>query len=172
MKIKQKLFSKELGILLGVCAVPVNLWTIYWTLDLVPSWTKSNTLWGFIGLLAYPLAFALIEILGILSALILLRLIIPNQWGTNRFAAFGLLFVIEFSTFVLLLQFIDSLFWQKKLLLLGFLGILFLISLIVQFIPSITKIFDTIANRLMVLGYFFLIFNLLGVVIVLIRNIS
>jgi hypothetical protein len=172
VKIKQKIFNGEMLMLIGVTAVPVNIWTVLTTMEWVPSWVLSNTSWDLIGSLSYPLAFALVEILTIFLPLVFLRLALPEKWMRDKFLSFGFLYVLEFTIFVLLLQNNDALFWQKRLLLLGFVGGLVLIFLLVYFIPFVKKICDFLADRFAILGFFLMVFNLLAVVIVLIRNIS
>ena len=171
MKIKQKVFNKENAFLLGVSAVPINIWTIYYMLELIPAWIKSNVLWDFIGSIAYTLRYAILDILVIFFTVIVLRLIIPDKWAKDKFLAFGFLYLAEFSTFVLLLQFVDSLFWQKRLLLIAFFGVLVFIFLMVHFIPVVNRVCQFLADRFAVLGFFFMIFNILSILIVLIRNV-
>ena len=171
MRLKQKLINPDMLMLLGVAAVPIDIWTVLTTLEWVQPWARSNTTWDFIGSFSYPLAFAFVEILVIFLPMALLRIVLPDKWLSDKFLSFGFLYIVEFTTFVLLLQYIDSLFWQKKLLLGGFLAGLLIIFLLVYFIPTIKKICDFLADRFAILGLFLLISNLLAVVIVLIRNI-
>jgi hypothetical protein len=125
-----------------------------------------------IGSLSYPLAFAFVEIIVIFIPLVILRLVLPEKWIGDKFLSFGFLYVLEFTFFVLLLQNFESLFWQKRLLLAGFLGGLILIIVLVFFVPIVRKICDFLTDRFGILGLFLMVFNLMAIVIVLVRNIS
>lgn len=86
---------KTLLQLFMVCAFPLHLWTLLMAFRDF-SWVALRTsAWDAIGLVSYALAVALLESLAVFGMLLLLGLLIPWRWPPEkRFAFLGMLFLL------------------------------------------------------------------------------
>ena len=169
--IKKKISFQEVVLVFAVCAFPIDTWTIINTFNHVPSWILSNDNWDFIGAIAYNLVFASIEIFTISSLLLLVGFITPKKLLKDNLVPLSFLFVMEAAFFAMAIIFNPKLFWQKRNLLILFIGIFGAISFSLYRYPKITVWLRKIIDRLAILAYLYLFLNVLSIVIIIIRYI-
>lgn len=170
MKQDQKITRGEALRVLAVCAFPINVWAIVGILYQVPSWILSNNLWDFIGLIAYALSYSLGEILALFLPLLAAGWLAPARWLRGRFVALSTAVVLEVTVFVLLINYVEGLIWKKRLLAVPFIVILGLLIYLALRYPKFSRGLELIADRITILGSILLFFNLVSVIIVLVRN--
>ena len=185
-------YNKQgLWLLFLMCVFPQHLWTLIFAFRDI-SWLISRTnLWDAIGNMSYGLVYAFLESLLIFCVLTLLGLLTPKRWEVNRRVAFLtlLLFITALWSMISqllyvwniwlpfpLLQFIAN--TGRPLLILyalslalvvvtvGLPVLLFLRSS--KALPSMLDFMD----RLSTLSMLYLFFDGIGLIIVVIRNIS
>ena len=185
-------YNKQgLWLLFLMCVFPQHLWTLIFAFRDI-SWLISRTnLWDAIGNMSYGLVYAFLESLLIFCVLTLLGLLTPKRWEVNRRVAFLtlLLFITALWSMISqllyvwniwlpfpLLQFIANtgrpflILYALSLALVvvtvGLPVLLFLRSS--KALPSMLDFMD----RLSTLSMLYLFFDGIGLIIVVIRNIS
>jgi hypothetical protein len=157
---------------------PQHLWTLILAFRDV-SWLISRTnLWDAIGNISYALIYAFLESLVIFCVLALLGLFLPKQWEANRRSAFMtlLLFTADIWLPFPMLQLIAD--TGRPLVMLYLISLAIVVPTVTlpvivfmrskKALPSLLDIID----RLSLLSMLYLFLDLVGLVIVLIRNIS
>lgn len=185
-------YNKQgLWLLFLMCVFPQHLWTLIFAFRDI-SWLISRTnLWDAIGNMSYGLVYAFLESLLIFCVLTLLGLLTPKRWEVNRRVAFLtlLLFITALWSMISqllyvwniwlpfpLLQFIAN--TGRPLLILYALSLalvvitvglpVLLFSRSSKALPSMLDFMD----RLSTLSMLYLFFDGIGLIIVVIRNIS
>lgn len=170
LKQDKKISIREALTVLAVCAFPINIWAIIGILYQVPAWILSNSRWDFIGLIALALTYTLAEILALFLPLLAAGWLAPARWLKGRFVALSTAVVLEVTVFVLLLHFVEGLIWKKRLLAIPFIVILGCLFFLVVRFPKFGRGLEMAAERMTILASIFLFFNLVSVIIVLVRN--
>ena len=186
-----KRYSKQgLWSLFLVCAFPLHLWTIILAFRDF-SWVSERTnSWDAVGVLSYGLIFAFIESVVVFLVIVLLGFLVSKKWNEDRRTALlcNLVFIASLWAMVIYLYFIlqMSVSWQIINFLAGSkhpLRFLYAISLAFvgvsvalptyyvlrsdKFVRFLRGLFE----RLSLLTQFYLVFDFIGLVIVVIRNI-
>jgi hypothetical protein len=156
------------------------------------SWLTARTnLWDAIGVASYGMLFAFIESAVVFLVVVLLGFLIPKHWQSDRRVTFlallilitsawgmmsQLLFIWNVSLPPLAIQFLRSSAHPLRILYAGSLAIVTatVLLLVFLFIKSKKSIafMQNVMERVSLLTMFYLLFDLLGLVIVVIRNIS
>jgi hypothetical protein len=186
-----KRYSKQgLWALFLVCAFPLHAWTIILAFRDFSWVTERTNSWDAIGVLSYGLIFAFIESLLVFLVAILLGFLVPKKWNEDRrLTLVGILvFITSLWAIASYLYFLMNMSIPGKtiIFLAGIqhpLRILYAISLVLV-IPTVAlpaylvlrseKILKGVRGffeRLSVLTMFYLFFDFVGLVIVIIRNI-
>lgn len=185
-------YNKQgLWLLFLMCVFPQHLWTLIFAFRDI-SWLISRTnLWDAIGNMSYGLVYAFLESLLIFCVLTLLGLLTPKRWEVNRRVAFLtlLLFITALWSMISqllyvwniwlpfpLLQFIANtgrplviLYALSLALVVVTVGLpVLLFSRSSKALPSMLDFMD----RLSTLSMLYLFFDGIGLIIVVIRNIS
>lgn len=185
-------YSKQgLWSLFLICAFPLHLWTLILVFRDM-SWVIERTnAWDAVGVASYGLVFALAESIIIFVAIALLGLLTPKQWDTDRRVAFLSLLVIITGMWGIFGQSRYVWNWSLPLPILQFLAqsnhpfrFLYAMYLAVV-IPTVllpvyvfvkskksTRWMKELMERLSTLTAFYLVFDVIGLVIVIVRNLS
>jgi hypothetical protein len=173
---KARIPSKnESWLVLSTILFLVNVWAIINILRAVPSWILSQTIWEMIGIISYPLSFALIESLIFLVALLILAILLPRKVMRTKFVAVGSLtaFLAVLGMIIAHLFGKEMGIWSVK----DFGRYLFVILglVLVSWIPlnlsdRFSHAIKTIAERISPLSAVYLILNIVAVVIMVVRN--
>jgi hypothetical protein len=153
----------------------INMWAIINILRAIPSWILSRTIWEMIGIISYPLTFALIESLLFLVGLIILAVILPKQVLRCNFVALG-----SFAALLATLGMILAHFYGEDLgiwtlrdfgkYLLVLIGLVIVSWVPVYYFKGLKKTIEFIANRLTPLSTVYLALDIIAVMVIVIRN--
>ena len=172
-----------------VCAFPLHFWTLILVFRDISWLTERTNAWDAIGVASYGMLFALTESVVIFLCVALLGLLTPRHWQTDRRIAFltllilitsiwgmisQLLFLWNISLPAQAIQFLRSSSHPLRILYVASLTIVSATVLlpVYSFIRSDKAVpfMQNLAERLSVLTMFYLLFDLLGLIIVIIRN--
>jgi len=181
---------KGLFQLFMVCAFPIHIWAIFAAFRDF-SWVAERTnVWDAIGLLSYAVAFALVETIGIFFIVALLGLLVPSRWDSDtRLALIGNLF-LTVAIWSILGQVYSLLGYPLPKWGIDFLvnadhplrilwGTVFLPLVISAIVPTVLVIrsgrvkgmvIETF-DRISLLSSVYVFFDLVGIVIIAIRNV-
>lgn len=174
---KERLPSLQQAVLVwAVCAFPVFSWAIYQFLEQMPGWLTYLAIWDVLSIFAYVQAFALVESLLIVLALVVLAAMLPGRLLRNHFVSLSTAILILTTLWVLAAQYNDGVLrvlpMRTLVLLLG----AYVVSIIVAFVlvhryPSLRKGAIALAERFSVLLYLYVPVGLIGLIVVILRNI-
>ena len=189
--VTQKYSRQGLMSLFLTCAFPFHFWALILIFRDISWVTERTNLWDAIGVASYGLLFAFIESVVIFLVLALLGFFIPKGWNSERRIAFlgllilitaiwgmiaQLLFLWNISLPAQTIQLLRDSGHPLRILYAAALAIVTptILLPVYLFIRSkkFTPLMQELMERLSLLTMFYLIFDLLGLVIVLIRNIN
>ena len=156
------------------------------------SWlTERTNLWDAIGVASYGMLFAFIESIVVFLVVLLVGLAIPKQWHSDRRIAFLALLILITSAWAMVsqllflwnvslpapaIQFLRNSDHPLRILYGGSLAIVTstVLLLVFLFIKSKNSVafMQNIMERVSLLTMFYLLFDVLGLIIVVIRNVS
>jgi hypothetical protein len=189
--IAQRYSRKGLGSLFLTCAFPLHFWALLLAFRDI-SWLAERTnLWDAIGVVSYGLLFAFVESVMIFLVLVLVGFIIPLQWSSDRRITFLALLILLISLWGIIgqllflwnvslpaqtIQFLRSSSHPLRILYAACLTvvistILLPIYLFVRSKRSVAFMQD-LMERFSLLTMLYLLFDAVGLVIVIIRNIN
>jgi hypothetical protein len=158
------------------CVFPVFSWSIVWYLQKMPGWLPYLSIWKVLSILAYTQAFALFESVMLVFLLIALAAILPARWFKDRFIAQGSVIAFTTALWAILFQIISRATsgWTPTKLFLWL--SLFLLSLVLSCVfihrsKNAAQSVNALAERLSVFFYIYVPLGLVGLVIVIARNI-
>jgi hypothetical protein len=161
-----------------ICSFPVHLWAYIDLMHVMPSMVLQMSDWRIVGVAAYVLDFALLESLFVFGVLFLASLLAPGGLFDIKLVQIGSLFVFAASISTVFIH----LYRQWHINWLGFtnwvvvwilIGLLLFILGIIGFrrSPRIQNIFQSGIDRLVVLSMIYVSLDLLGLFVILARNI-
>ncbi len=189
--ITQRYSKKGLWSLFLICAFPLHLWTLIFAFRDISWLTERTNLWDAIGVVSYGMIFAFVESVVIFLVLALLGLILPAQWYSDRRIAFLSLLILLTSVWgmisqlllvwsvplpIQVIQFLRSSNHPLRMLYAACLAvvtptILIPVYLFMKSKKSIAFMQD-LMERLSLLATFYLFFDFVGLIIVVLRNIN
>lgn len=168
---------RDLVLVLATVLFPVFSWSLIWFFQKMPGWQPFLGTWDILGILAYALAFALLESLIVLGLLVALAAILPARALRSRFVALGSTLVLVIAFWTIFFQLIFEpviLYWNGAEFALWF-GLALVSIVLAVFMVHRSRrgqeIVSALAERLTVLIYLYVPLGLLGLVVVLARNI-
>lgn len=165
-------FSRDDLILLFVyTAFPIHVWTIVNMLKDVPSWALYMRYWELVSTVAYTLAFALFETLIVFTPIILVGLILPKRWVRNVFVPWAGVMLVEGAIAAIIFQEFILTFGPKKMTLAVILLAMALSTVVVVWSQKLREIVRVVAQRFSILAFLYIFFDLIGLVIVIVRNV-
>lgn len=187
-----RIYSRQgLWSLFLVCAFPLHFWTLILVFRDISWLTERTNAWDAIGVASYGMIFAFTESVVIFLIVALLGLLTPKHWETDRRIAFLALLILITSIWGMISQLLFL--WNVSLPVQAIqflrssdhpLRILYGVSLVIviptvllplfSFIRSkkVVAVMQNLTERLSLLTMFYLFFDLLGLIIIIIRNIS
>ena len=180
-KLKSKLpLRKELLAVFSTAVFITFSWSIYRMFFQVPSWLFYLTLNDILWITAYVVGFALLESALLLGFMILLSILYPAKHFKAKFVAQ--------SSLVLLVLTIGALLYQQNIGMLKWWGWLEFLIFILAFIASLTllvlsfsflfdrlarlkSLMEAIADRLTVFSLIYIPLGVLGLLVIIFRNI-
>ena len=171
----QRLSRGDLSLAFVAIAFPLHVWAIINIFDYLPVWLLRLSAWELAGGISYALVDALLESALLWAVLVLLGLILPRKWLADKFVALSAVLVWVLAAWAALVQFIfvRILQWGPAQQILALLLVLFSFGLVYWLVQRFGKFEDWIkrvAQGLVILTYFYMFFDLLGLVVVILRN--
>lgn len=172
----RKLSGGDLSLSFGAIAFPVHVWAIINLLNIFPAWLLRLSIAELAGGIGYVLVDALIESGVLWLGLVILGLLLPRMWLANKFVALSSMLAWLLAAWAVLIQFNFSLIlqWEPEQTLPGLLLVVFSFALIYWAIQRFDRVegwIKRVAQGLAVVSYIYLIFDLLGLVVVILRNV-
>lgn len=153
------------------CALPIHLWAIVNMLRDVPSWLHYMKNTEIVGSVAYTLTFTLVETLIVFFIVLAVGMVLPKRWVPNTYATLSSVMLIELAIMAAILQHFILQYLPKRLLLASYLLILVLTVLTVPRFSKVRHYTRALAERLTVLTFLYIFIDIVGVIIVIARNV-
>ena len=179
-RLRDKLPSRQEGLLVFSIVVFIDFtWMLYRFFYQVPSWLGYLKIWGVLVIAAYALSFALLESLIFMAFIVLLSLIFPARHMKDKFVVQGATLAVAIGMGAVLLQrkitIISRLeVWQILVFALAFLILLALLilvsSLLFERFGVVAHLIYAAADRMTLFTYLYVSLGLLGLVVVVLRN--
>ncbi|MGB8212028.1 MAG: hypothetical protein WCE68_00585 [Anaerolineales bacterium] len=171
----RRLSPGDLSLSFGAIAFPIHVWAIINLLAILPAWLLRASIWDLAGAISYPLVEALLESSLLWIGLVLLSFVLPRKWLADKFVALSSILVWLLVAWAVLVQFIyeQIIRWGPEQIIPGLLLMAFsfaLVTWLVQRNGSLEGWIKKLTQGLAVLTYFYIIFDLLGLVVIIIRN--
>ncbi len=166
--------SQDLRLVFGGCAFVIHIWAIINLLDELPAWVMRLTAYELMGAISYPLVFALLESLFVWAALIVLSMLLPKNWMRNHFLARGITLMLVTALWSIFIHFnYESLIKNMRDLPL-WLGAILVSTLVLVYLAGRYRRIDTvlrwILERIEVLAYMYIFVDIVGLFIIVSRN--
>lgn len=152
-------------------------WAIRGFLYQVSSLRLYHTLGEIFAVFSYLMAFALLESLIIMGFLILAGLILPRKWFREGFAYKGFITILVAGIAVIRLHYyLFSLNYALPPINEIYLGVAITVTLLISFVllfqsmPKLQKYLLLVQERLQIFIYFYIPLGILGLAVVLLRN--
>ena len=173
----RRLSPGDLSLSFGAIAFPIHVWAIINILAIFPAWLLRLTIWELAGAISYPLVDALLESCILWIGLVGLSYVLPKKWLADKFVTLSSALVWLLAAWAALVQFIyvQILQWEPQQVLPGLLLVAIsfgLVTWLVQRYGRLEGLIRRLTQGLAVLTYFYLIFDLLGLAVVIIRNLK
>lgn len=128
-----------------------------------------------IGVMAYPLSFALLESILVLAGLLIVAVTLPSKLYRNWFVSQSTVIIFLVSVWAVFLQIYgqDWGMWSYRGLLIGLLPLVMMIILLAILNARFNKLQKTIealAERMVVLGFLYVIIDIVFLLVLIIRN--
>jgi hypothetical protein len=171
----RRLSHEDLLLSFGAIAFPLHVWAMINILAILPAWLLRLSTWELAGAISYPLVDALLESCILWIGLVGLSIILPKKWFANQFVGLSsaLLWLLVAWAVVFQFFFDRILLLDTELVLIGLLLMAFsfvLVNWIVHRPGRVEGWIKEIAQGLVVLAYIYLLFDLVGLIIIVIRN--
>ncbi len=171
----RRLSRGDLSLAFVAIAFPVHVWAIISILDFLPSWLLRLSIWELAGVIGYPLVDALLESCILWLVLVVFGLMLPRKWLADKFVALSGVLAWMLAAWAVLVQFIFGriLQWGPEQMVPGLLLVVFSFGLVywlVQRYEQVENRIRKLVQGLVILTYFYLFFDLLGLVAVIVRN--
>jgi hypothetical protein len=154
-------------------------WAMYRMFWYVPSWLEYMSVWKVLTIAAYVLAFTLVESLVMTGLLTLFSLSFPTNLFKKKFVLLGSSLAALISVLAFLVQRqINVMYrlelWQMAAYPIVFLAVLVFFVLALNYVferlPILARLVGGLADRITIFAYIYVPFSLLGLALVLIRN--
>jgi hypothetical protein len=159
----------------GAVAFPIHVWAIINLLNVFPAWLLRMSIGELAGGIGYTLTDALLESAILWGVLVLLGLLLPKKWLAERFVAFSslLAWLLALWAAVVQFQFGTILQFESWQLALGMLVVVLTFVGGFWAVRHFTRLEDRIrrlVQGLAVVTYVYIVFDVLGLVAVILRN--
>jgi hypothetical protein len=169
--IKSRYTSQEILQIFVYSSFPMHVWTIINMFKDVPSWAIYMKYKEMIGSVAYTLALTLFETILIFVPVFLIGLAIPRRWMSDKYIPLVSVLLIEAALITIRLQYFIKFDLPKKKLLLACLPILLLSAYFALKKPWVKALMKGISERMALLSMIYVAFDVLGLLIVIARNV-
>jgi hypothetical protein len=178
--LKAKLPSRqEAFAVFSVILFIVFSWTLYRVFWWVPSWLEYLSIWGILIIVSYVLAFALFESLAVFILVATIGLILPKKYFKDQYIVQGCSLAALLGLVAFLVQRKISLIYRLELwqtvaypwlILLGILALVPVISMVFKRFQGLARLALAVAERMTIFAYVYMPLGLIGLLVVVIRN--
>jgi hypothetical protein len=168
---KRRFTTQGLAQIFVYCAFPIHVWALLNMFKDVPSWVLYMPSGDVIGSVAYILSFAFFETLFVLLIVLSLGFIIPKKWVVEKYLPIVSTLLVELTVMAIIFQHFIVQHLPKRNLMIGFALILAASTLLVLRFPKVGSALSWVAERLLVLSFIYIFFDVLGVLVVILRNV-
>jgi hypothetical protein len=166
----------DIVLVFAACAFPVYSWSIWYSLERLPSWLFYLDAWEIVGIFAYIEAFALVESVAIVLVLLLLAVIVPARLFRDKFVALSSAMITLAAVWTIATQnllVLRNIPQSAELILLGIcLASFGLIYFAIYRHSQLQVLAKAFAERVSVLLYIYIPLSLISLLIVVLRNIG
>lgn len=167
--------THDIMLVLACCMLLVFSWSILWFFQKMPGWLPFLPLWEVLSIFAYTQMFALLESLFVLLLLVVLAVVLPPRFFRDSFVAQGSMLLFMTAFWIILFQSIwfNVVEWAAGKLFLWFTLALFTLlisSFLVHRSKRLRKVLFALADRISVLLYLYVPLGVLGLAVVVARN--
>jgi hypothetical protein len=153
----------------------VHVWAIINILIVFPAWLLRLSIWELAGAIGYPLVEALLESTILWTGLVVVSFVLPKKWLAEKFVALSSVLVWLLALWAVLVQFIfvSIVQWGWQQLLPGLFLMVLSFGLVYWFVRRYGRLegwIKMLVQGFAVLTYIYVIFDLLGLVVVILRN--
>ena len=153
----------------------MHVWAIINILAILPAWLLRSSVWELAGVISYPLVDCLLESCILWLGLVVLSYVLPKNWLADKFAALSSALVWLLSAWAILVQFNYEriLQWGPEQMLPGVLLIACSFGLVYWLVQRYGRLegwIKRLTQGLAVLTYCYVVFDLLGLAVVILRN--
>lgn len=154
-------------------------WTLYRVFWWVPSWLEYLSIWSVLVIIAYVLAFALFESLAVFSLVVILGLLFPQKYFKDQFIVQGSALSVLLGVVAFLVQRKVSLIYRLELwqtlaypamILIGAIALVPIISFVFKRFNRLSHLALAVAERMTIFAYLYIPMGLIGVLVVIARN--
>ena len=180
-KLSVRLPSRQDAVpVLSVIVFIVFSWTLYRMFWYIPSWLEYLSVWSVLITAAYVLAFALLESGIVFSLTCLLSFVLPPRLFRQQFIAQASSILVGLSIGAFLLQRKMKLIYRMTypelltypvMILLSILALILILNYVFRRFESLTRFIRLVAERMTIFLYVYVPLGLLGLLIVMFRNI-
>jgi hypothetical protein len=160
--------NEEILLLFVVCVFFIHVWSVVVLFTEIPTLILRANIWELIGVIAYVLAFDLFESVFVAAVLVLISIILPQKMFRNLFVPQGAMVVSLISGWAMSIQGQGALIRNWNIMPVVVLLAIFY-ALIHRFEKVQSLLFRT-AKAMSVLSFTYVAFDVVGVFIVLLRN--
>ena len=179
--LKSRLPSRSEALsVLSIFVFFVFSWTLYRTAYYTPSWLEYLSVWSILIIVAYVLGFALFESLCLLALAVVFSLFFPPRLFKQQYALQGSALAAAVSVGAVLLQRKINLVYRLELwqlvayplvFLLAVVLLVFLLDFLFRRFPRLSRLVAALLERMLIFVYIYVPLGVLGLLVVLIRNI-
>jgi hypothetical protein len=178
--IKARLPSRQEA--LGVFSVIVFIvfsWTLYRVFWWLPSWLEYLSIWNILIIVAYVLAFALFESLAVMGLIVVLGLLLPKRYFKDQFIIQGSALSVALGVIAFLVQRDVSRIYKLELwqtlaypvlVLVVASALALMISFIFKRVAFLSRLTLAVAERMTIFAYLYVPLGLIGLLVVVARN--
>lgn len=161
-----------------VCSFPIHVWAYINLFNDMPAILLEMGIWRILGVSAYVLLFALLESLSVFGLIFIVAILLPERIFGLKILHLGSIFVIASAIPVLFVHLYDELDvnvisfanWTALWVLVA----LFIFGIVIYWLKMSETgqgIFQAAIDRLVVLSLVYISFDLLGLFVIIMRNI-
>lgn len=161
---------RELFLLFGACVFVTHLYTFVVLFFLTPSLIMRMTTGKVVGAIAYVFSSALLESIVVFTVLLLLCLLLPNNFFRVRFVSQGAILVLIFAEWSVVLK--PQGYFITEWYFLPFIPILIFAILMTIYSRKLRDALEAILDKISVLSTVYVLVDLSCVFVVIFRNLS
>ena len=167
---KQRFTIQGLTQIFVYCAFPVHVWALINMFRDIPSWLLYMPSGEVLASVAYTLSFAFIETLVVLLIVLFIGMLIPKRWVVEKYLPLASALLAVLAVMAIVFQHFIIHHLPKRNLVIGYALILAFTAVIVLRFPKVGDALRWVGERLVVLSFIYIFFDVLGLLIVIIRN--